>query len=358
MDVRTKKPFIHISLNPHPDDVLSENQISEIAQEYMEKMGYANQPYIVYKHEDIERHHIHIVSLRVKEDGKKINDSFEYKRSKKVTEEIEQKFGLNPADKKQFVLNIPSWKVDYNAGNVKHQISNTVKGVLQDYQFQSFSELKTLLSLFNVHAEELKGIFHDRPYHGIIYSATDDNNVKKGNPIKSSRLGQFAGLRSIENKILYSSEKWKDDKLKNKIKPKLQQALNGTTSLEQFISNLKQKNVDVILRENTEGRITGVTFVDNQYKAVFKGSRIGKEFSANNVNNLFRGQPTNGRTTKQEVKREQISRSVEQFSPKESIFHSPQKTFTEFLPNLYSNPEEDKTPELKKKRKRKKGKQY
>ena len=71
---RTEKPVIHISLNPHPDDVLTDEQLTAIGQEYMEKMGYGNQPYIIYRHEDIGRPHIHIVSLRIDEQGKKIKD--------------------------------------------------------------------------------------------------------------------------------------------------------------------------------------------------------------------------------------------------------------------------------------------
>ena len=57
----TKKPILHISINPHPKDVLSDQQLSDIAREYMRKLGYGDQPYLVYKHEDIDRHHIHIV---------------------------------------------------------------------------------------------------------------------------------------------------------------------------------------------------------------------------------------------------------------------------------------------------------
>src|SRR5680860_1415285 len=84
-DIKTEKPVIHISLNPHPDDNLNDEELSDIAQEYMEKLGYGDQPYVVYKHEDIDRHHIHIVSLRVDEKGRKIDDKFEFKRSKDIT---------------------------------------------------------------------------------------------------------------------------------------------------------------------------------------------------------------------------------------------------------------------------------
>lgn len=156
-DIKTEKPIIHISLNPHPDDKLSDEQLSEIAQKYMEKLGYGNQPYMVYKHEDIDRHHLHIVSLRVDENGKKLNDKFEHRRSKDITRELEAKYGLHPAEKKQQQEHYRFQKVDYAAGDVKRQISNTVKGLVNTYQFQSFGELKTLLSLYNVHAEESKG---------------------------------------------------------------------------------------------------------------------------------------------------------------------------------------------------------
>jgi len=80
----TKKPVIHISLNPHPDDKLADNQLADIGREYMERLGYGGQPYLIFKHEDIGRDHIHIVSLRVDCEGKLIKDSFEHKRSKEI----------------------------------------------------------------------------------------------------------------------------------------------------------------------------------------------------------------------------------------------------------------------------------
>jgi hypothetical protein len=95
---QTGKPVLHVSLNPDPKDKLSDEQLLEIAQIYMQKMGYGEQPYIVFKHEDIERHHLHIVSLRVDKDGKKINDKFEHRHSMDICRELEQKYGLVPAD--------------------------------------------------------------------------------------------------------------------------------------------------------------------------------------------------------------------------------------------------------------------
>ena len=83
--VRTEKPVIHISLNPDPEDMLSDDQLIDIAAEYMEGMGWDGQPYIVYKHTDIGRTHIHIVSVQVDSAGRKIGDSRRNERSVVVT---------------------------------------------------------------------------------------------------------------------------------------------------------------------------------------------------------------------------------------------------------------------------------
>jgi hypothetical protein len=96
---RTKKTVFHCSLNPHPDEKLSDETLMQIAKEYMEALGYGKQPYIVFKHNDIAREHIHIVSLRVDSRGQKINDRFEKRRSKQITDALERKFGLIPSSK-------------------------------------------------------------------------------------------------------------------------------------------------------------------------------------------------------------------------------------------------------------------
>ena len=147
---RTEKPVIHISLNPHPDDVLTDGQLAAIGREYMEKLGYGNQPFLIFKHEDIDRHHIHIVSLRVDSGGRKISDRFEHRRSKEITGQLEQKYGLHPAEGQK---KAEEWKlrpVDAARGDIRRQIADTVKPLLKLYRFQSMGEFRALLSLYNI----------------------------------------------------------------------------------------------------------------------------------------------------------------------------------------------------------------
>lgn len=137
MNNRTDKVVFHASLNPDPKDKLSDEQLSEIAQTYMQKLGYGNQPYIVLKHFDIKREHLHIISLRIDEAGKKINDSYEVARSMKICKELEQGFNLVPLKKGEREFEYPK-AINYREGDLKHKASNIVCAVVGNFHFQSF----------------------------------------------------------------------------------------------------------------------------------------------------------------------------------------------------------------------------
>ena len=98
--IRTEKPVLHVSLNPHPDDRLTDIEQENIAREYMEEMGYGSQPYMVFKHEDIDRHHVHIVSVNVDEKGKRIDRDFLFRRSERIRKKLEKEFNLHPDERK------------------------------------------------------------------------------------------------------------------------------------------------------------------------------------------------------------------------------------------------------------------
>ena len=287
VQLSTKKPIVHISINPHPEDVLSDQQLADIAQEYMQKLGYGNQPYLVYKHEDIDRHHIHIVGLRVDENGKPLNDKFEHRRSKQITRELEKKYNLHPAEKKERTERPELKKVDYAAGDVKHQIGNAVKGACYGYRFQSFGEYKALLACYNVYAEEVKGEINGTPYQGIVYSAMNDKGEKVGNPVKASRIGKSVGYEALERRMQKSGEVIKDKNLKEHTRRTVAAVMKTADNRRELERQLKQKGIDVLFRQNDSGRIYGVTFIDHNNRVVLDGSRLGKEFSANVFNETY-----------------------------------------------------------------------
>lgn len=291
-NLNTEKPVLHISINPHPDDEVTDNMYSEIAQTYMEKMGYGNQPYIVYKHEDLDRKHIHIVSVNVDENGRKIDDSNNFYQSKKITRELEKTYNLHTAEKKKQSEDLPQLKrVDYQSGDIKKQIGNTTKALIKSYRFQSVNEYRALLSLYGITVEEVKGEMSNKKYNGLVYSALDTNGEKVGNPIKASAIGKSVGYDVLQSRLAYSAKYMKEHRVFNSPKVIIQSAIDNYTNRQNFQNDLARNGISAVFRENTEGRIYGATFIDHQSRCVFNGSKMGKEFSANVFNELFKDEP-------------------------------------------------------------------
>ena len=285
--VRTSKPVVHISLNPHPDDRLTDAELTTIAEEYLARLGYGNQPYAVFKHEDIDRHHLHIVTLAVDEAGRKIGDSFIRRRSKNITRALEQQYGLHPAERKRQTQTEPLRAVDAAAGDVKRQVGNVLKGISGRYRFQTLGEYRALLSLYNLTVEECRGEVHGREYRGFVYSVTDGKGGKIGTPLKASRFGKRYGYEAFERWCAASKEQIKERKLADMTKATAFAALRRTKDRAEFIALMKAKGVDIVLRETDTGRIYGVTFIDHRTGCVLNGSRLGKELSANALQEHF-----------------------------------------------------------------------
>ena len=285
--MKVEKPVVHISLNPHPEDVLTDTELQNIAREYLEKLGFGNQPYLVFKHEDIDRHHLHIVTINVDENGKRLNRDFLYRRSDRIRRELEQKYGLHPAEHKNVRLENPLRKVDTSAGDVKKQAGNIVKAISGQYRFQTMGEYRALLSLYNMTVEEAHGNVRGREYHGLVYSVTDDKGNKVGNPFKSSLFGKSVGYEAVQKKFARSKQEIKDRKLADMTKRTVFSVLEGTYDKEKFVATLKRKGIDTVLRYTEEGRIYGATFIDHRTGCVLNGSRMGKELSANALQEHF-----------------------------------------------------------------------
>src|ERR1035437_673851 len=284
---KTESPILHISLNPDPKDVLTDDQLAEIAQEYMTKLGYGNQPFIVYKHEDIDRHHLHIVSLRVDENGKKLDHNFEYRKSMEICRNIEQKYHLITADKKEKQPELSIKGIAYGENNLKNQIAGVIRPLVKYYHFQTMGEYKALLSLYKITVEEIKGGTADKMYNGLVYSAIDEKGERIGKPFKSSLFGKTVGYEALQQRMLQSCEIIKQKRLKDRCKTVLTKAMKSPGNRAEFEKQLAANGINVVFRQNNAGRIYGVTFIDQQNKCVLNGSRLGKEFSANIFNELF-----------------------------------------------------------------------
>lgn len=284
--VTTTRGIIHISLNPHPEDKINDDQLADIGREYMERLGFGGQPYMIFKHEDIDRQHLHIVSTRVRSDGSLISDKKNYEKSKKITDNLEKKYDLHSKDKRQG----EAWQlspVDALRSDLKKQVMSVVKPLAAMYKFQSLGEYRALLSLYHIGVEKVEGDNQGHKYTGLVYSALDADGNRAGKPLKSSLFGKSYGIEALEQAMKKSGEDIKAGGQTAKTKALVSASLNASRNGGEFRANLREKGIDLMLRYGNGGRLFGATFIDHNSRTVLNGSALGKEFSANVIGARF-----------------------------------------------------------------------
>ncbi|GHT33231.1 hypothetical protein AGMMS49574_18480 [Bacteroidia bacterium] len=199
----------------------------------------------------------------------------------KICKELEQQFNLVPLVKGEREFEIPK-RINYKDGDLKHKAGNAIKAAMANFHFQSFGEYRTLLEMFNLTAEEVKGM-----HNGILYSVTDEKGNEIGRPFKSSLFSKEAGYEALQKHFENSKIAVEKKNIREQLRPTVAKAMREAKSMNDFRLLLKKKNIGVVFRQNEAGRIYGVTFIDYPNRAVLNGSRLGKEFSANVFNDLF-----------------------------------------------------------------------
>lgn len=290
---RVKTNTIHISLNFATGEKLSPELIREIADEYMDRIGFGSQPYLVYRHTDAGHPHVHIVSTNIKSSGERISlHNLGKTKSELARKALEEKFGLTPANsgQKEQDLNVSFLsKVEYGKTDTKRALSNTVNAVIRTYRLASLPELNVVLQNFNVLAD--RGSKDSRMYtkNGLIYWVLDGKGNKVGVPIKASSLPGRPTLKVLEEKFK-QNEQLRKPFVQN-LRALLDGVLRTKASPAGFAQTLHAKGIQVVFRQNESNYLYGVTYIDHNNKVVFNGSDLGKDYSAAALNKYFGDAP-------------------------------------------------------------------
>ncbi|WP_165446948.1 relaxase/mobilization nuclease domain-containing protein [Olivibacter jilunii] len=293
---RAERKAIHISLNFDPSEKgLTNEEMMIIAGDYMQGIGFGDQPYLVYRHKDAAHPHIHIVTTKIKADGLAIDTQHIGRDvSRPLSRRLEEKYGLVKAIKGESLYTlkpIDMEKVEYGKFPIRNTIQNILSHTLKNYRLGSLHELNALLGLYNVRATRGEEGSRVHKHRGLFYQVYNPETGKAiGRPIKSSRIfidmpkrdSRFKNHPSLD----YLSEKFVTGSIykkkhKTALKNMIDLTLSGRTignSLQYFIDALKRQGVDTVLRRNAEGRLYGITYVDHNSKCVFNGSELGKAY--------------------------------------------------------------------------------
>jgi hypothetical protein len=353
---------LHISLNFDPSENLSKDKLLKIAIDYMSKIGFGGQPFLVYQHFDASHPHIHILTNTITKDGTRINThNIGHNQSEKARKEIERKYGLVRAENQKQLVQQPirtvnAEKLMYGKTDIKKSISNVVIAVLDSYKYTSLPEFNAILKQYNVVADrgsEQGRIFRSR---GLVYRILDGEGTKVGVPIKASCINCKPTLDKLEKKFGLNKEA--KEKFKQPLKAVIDAALlENPSGLKKLIQLLAEKNVYTLVRQNAEGKIYGITFVDNENKTVFNGSDLGKDYSAAHLQNKMALLEKNERQDATEQKATDGSNSIILVNVNAGEQQTNSEKNTELIDILFT-PREQKEfisyQLLKKKRKRKK----
>ncbi len=250
----------------------------------MEKIGFGDQPYLVYQHDDAGHPHIHILTTTIRPDATRIHThKIGENQSEKARKEIEEKYGLVKAAGRNSrgsrgIEPVSPEKVEYGKSETKRAVINVLDAVIDRYKYTSLAELNAVLKQFNVLAD--RGHEDGRIFRtgGLVYRVLDAEGNKVGVPIKASSIYSKPTLAELGKRFLDNKTKRKSARLP--LRDKLNIALEKAASLQEFIRELRKIGVDTVLRQNDTGLIYGITFVDHSSKSVFKGSDVGDSYSA------------------------------------------------------------------------------
>lgn len=150
----SEKRYLHASLNLPRGEHLNDRDFFELSKNYMEHMGYGEQPYVVVRHHDTKHQHVHIISTTIKEDCLQINLSNDLRRNIATQKYLEKQFGLSPSPETRNTKELPIYEMpefqNRDINGVRFYIQDIVNNTIQKYKVRSFDELAELLKTHHI----------------------------------------------------------------------------------------------------------------------------------------------------------------------------------------------------------------
>lgn len=221
---RVKNKQFHVAISCKGQEYTFD-QLVDLAHQYLEKMGYGDQPVLIYGHHDTDNNHIHIITSRIGKDGKKIDDHMERVRSQKVLEKL---LGENRKERVDNTL--------YEAFQYKYANINQFKAILESTGYDTFEE------------------------NGDLHIA------------RSGEQQMTIPIQEIEKSR--AEDDYLEEKRRRQMKAILLKYREMVSNKEELKAVLKEKfGLDLIF-VGKKDKPYGYMIVDHKEKAVYKGSAI------------------------------------------------------------------------------------
>lgn len=236
--VKNKQLHVSISIEKNKCD---KHMLMQLGEKWLEKMGYSNNPYLIYFHKDTANNHVHIVSVRVNKNRKAIPSRYEKLRGTMALHEL----------------------IGFDA--VAQAISDANKALT--YGFSSIDQFTALLKCLGysgyIKNSSLHMVRHHRTLHSINLDLIE-NLIRQYQPSQPSHRA-LQGIFDLCLKIAAGEPKrhpsfW-HSYLKNNYKSDLGNLLS------------EKLNINIVYhRKNKEA--SGFTVINHNTRRVYEGEEI------------------------------------------------------------------------------------
>lgn len=274
-NTRISKPGVHFVLACSPQETISDQKLTQIGQEFMEKMGFGEQPYIIYRHNDTAHPHAHIVSVLVDDQGNKVSEDFIKHRCNAARKELEIKYDLVKAEEQNKVLTIsstlPENAIHYGQQETKKAIGNVVQTAMKDYSFSKLEEFGGFVAAYNVQMNVMQGK-DGANWNGLTFQLTDGENPLSP-AIKASAYSFAPTRKNLENRFRNGGQK------KEFNKPGLLKLIGQELKPFEKLSETDFKNTLRGAGIQVVDNGTCFLYIDHKKRAVYSETDLGKPFT-------------------------------------------------------------------------------
>lgn len=276
LNYRIEKKATHLILSFPPADQLNNELLTRIARDFMDRIGFGKQPYLVYRHFDTFTPHLHVLTTNIRPDGSAIHRRyFGGKQLAPIYRAIEEKFGLIRDEKagKTIGPQTPGRALHYGEKPTTHALAEAIQYVRQNYQFRSLPELNAILSQYNVVAKRGNPGSRIHQNGGLIYQMLDDEGKFRGIPIRASYLHNKPILKALTEDFKRSQPP--GPQVQDRVRSELDAAIRSGA---RFQDSLRRGQLALAPDVDDWGVVTGLLIVDLAARQVVKGEELGETY--------------------------------------------------------------------------------
>jgi hypothetical protein len=284
LNEKTKANALHISLSFHPSEKLDNDQMKELASQYMKKLHLDHQPYLAYRHNDTGHPHLHIVSTLIQPDGNRLKlDNILRWQSLRITREMEEQFSLVRFYRPEKIAGqrlsqTSPREVVYGEPGRKEAVAQVLHHVINRYNYTSMTELNAVLRLYNVKAKIVWDKQALKKPRGLMYHTLDEKGHVIGVSFKSSSFVSQPTLKKLEQKFTLNQS------LRQQEARRVTTAIDWafatkTIGWEDFKNELLGENIHIVLEKDKAGDRQSIYYVDMSKRCAFDGEAMGNRYN-------------------------------------------------------------------------------